>query len=131
MILYQLNRQIPIRLPTARAHLQPITDFPLHLSQRFVSRSASDTNRSNVRTGVLRGPKALFLRHTANELHALTIAESIGLSNAPKHVTCCPRIAGISTVRPLIWFQGAGAVTMRALCNRKDRIEHWKDEAWK
>jgi len=58
---HHLNVQIPIRLPTARAHLQPITDFPFHLSQHFVARRASHPNRSNVRTGMLRGPNALFL----------------------------------------------------------------------
>ena len=68
---HQLKFKIPIRLATARTHLQPITNLLLHFLQSFTSGRCGDSNGADILAFVLNRPGATRFRNSAYELHDL------------------------------------------------------------
>jgi len=61
-------------LAAARAHLEPVTYFPLHFAQGFGPRGGGHSNGADILAGVFHSADARLFRNVADKLHVLTFA---------------------------------------------------------
>jgi len=58
---HELDLKIAIRLAAARTHLEPVVDFPFHLSHSFVSRGARHSDGPDTLARMFDRPDASIL----------------------------------------------------------------------